>query len=904
MTLGVETPFRIVSGDGVSVTFAPGFTWSAASDVVATVGGVPAAFTLVAGNVVFASAPPVGTANVVIKRVTPRNQQTTFTYNGAFSSAALGVGLDRLGRQVQEIGAAVDRALVVPMGETPAALPPAASRALTLLGFDATGAAITLPIAGNYAAPTVELPSVVGPLGLIYATISGAVMFVTTKDYYGDGLEIRAAARWQRSPVQAAGNGRRQSADGAWWQIAECVIDYRMLGGRASDRTTNSAAAINEALAFANGQYPGNPFSGGRKVVIGAPAQIVAYPAYSGAACVASQIVVGPGQTLEIEVGAEVLALNTFAAAGGAPNALVTTAYTGNWQALNTAIIVNGTLNCNSVTNGIILGSGANIVVDTRQGQVTNVLKFGVQAGDPTSGTYTVFQCLFLLGSLYTTPVATYAAAQTANDPASIGIWLTSKSSDNRILGGVPIGFRTGYQDDGADNDMSWVHPFSNGGGARWFGPMVTAFQLNGANALITGIEADTPTAMGNPGITATYGLVFGSAATGYKVKGYQCFLNFDDPGSNTHFSDGLCSALYWSAADQSGSNSVDGALIDSASTSIRYNWGVNGSGGVSFFVRTGVTYSGRARFVGGPSGDGRGALNRPNITSTITAYRQHNWLDNSAFDIWQRGTGPIDCSAASTLVPTADRWLSFADGTAGATTRSVQRYTQTPAEAGSYNTMAASYAMQINAAGSATGSYWHIEQKFPLSYLQAFSQKRMTLQLAQKLISGALPAGIKVGLRQNFGTGGSPSADVFTEYATVAPGGSFGRQYITVTWPSIAGATLGTNGDGFASIYLALPITGTWSIAVTELSLTEGVEQTLYDYPDPAAELAKAQRYYEQVAIQSANGVRWASCQPKAHVPTASSSVGSVANTTANGTELTHTASVAATVTFTASEP
>ena len=744
-------------------------------------------------------------------------------------------------------------------------------------------------------ANAMSLPSITGAGGLTTTRVPPQVQIVQARDYYGDGKELYAGARWQRSPVQASGSGRRRSADGAWWQVAEHTIDPCMLGARCSDRTTDSTAAINEALSFANADLNDgfHPVSGARRVVLAAPCTTQTFQVANAAYCISNSIQVNNGGHFEVGTGAELLCLSGFSGlfAIGSSGA--------SMYGYGGSIIVKGLVNCNSVASGIWLRSGSGITVDTRSGNFTNVQLVGIQIGD-TSLTIPVYECKITLGRFSTTPVTTYAAAQTANSASSIGIWLTSLSSDNRIQFGEPLGFRTGYQDDGADNQMTGVHPYtagnSTGSHPTFYGPMTTCFALNGGSAMVSQIQADTPTSMGNAAITAVYGLVFGPNATGYKVRGYQCFLNYDDVGGGL-YSSGICTAILCNANDQNGTNSVDGAHFDSASSAIKYQYGISGS--PTFFVRKNVSLGSRAAFTTSAFNDYMSAFHRPDIGRTITADRRHNWIDNSAFAIWQWGVGPFNAGAsANVAIFGPDRWSSYSDGTG---TRAMQPLAVSLAEAAAFYQMQAANALQISQSDTPTGTYWHIEQKFPVSYLQALASKRMTLQFAVKVVSGTLPAGAKVGLRQSFGSGGS--ADVLTEYAFPAtPGANYTRQTATVTWPAITGKTIGAGA--FASMYFALPGTGTWTIAVTEVILTEGTEQPVYDYPDDADELRKAQRYYEQVAGMTVNGSQFVQCQPKANTPSCTATVGTVGTITANGALLTGTGNVATTLTFIASEP
>lgn len=908
------------NANGVTTAFPFSFPCQKTADVAVQVAGVKvtSGFTVSlnanqstnpGGTVTFTTAPSSG--QVYVYAALTFDQQTAFSLVVPWSAgtvAGQNAANDRAALRDQILARDLGRAIKAPLGEAPAALPAAASRANLYLGFDANGNPIAtsgtavdgilrgyLPIGQGSA--MVSYTSVTAAGGLAASIVPAVVTMVSVKEYYGDGLELNSGARWMVSPVQSSGSGRRQSADGRWWQIAEPVIDPCMLGARSSDRTTDSTTAILEALAFANadlGDGLSHDVSGARTVRLNPPAKNQSYQVANGAYCISAPLILNNGGSLEIAPGAELLCLGSFSGsmAIGTSN---TSAY-----GVGGSIIVKGFVNCNSVTSGIWLRSGVGFFIDTRSGVFVNCKIFGVQIGDPSLSS-PVYEAKIYLGRFTTTPVSTYAAAQTANDPTSIGLWMTSKSSDNRIHGGELIGFRTGYQDDGADNDMEGVHPYtfgnSTGSHPTFYGPLVTAFQLNGSSATIQNIEADTPTSMGNSGITDVYGLVFGSTATGYKVFGYQCFLNWDDAGASVG-SSGLCTAIMVNAFDQSGSNCVECGYFDSVSTSIAYKWGIAGS--PSYLVRRNIGYSSRAAFTGGVSGDIRGTLNRPDIQTTTTADRRRNWIRNSAFSLWQRGTS-FNVGAASTTVFGPDRWASYSDGSG---TRTISQYQATLAEASSYNVLSASYAMRVAQSASSGGTYWHIEQKISAGALQGLAQKRMTFQLAQKLNSGTLPSVIKVGLRQSFGTGGAPSADVFTEYAlAVVPGSSFGRQYVTVTWPSIAGKTLGTSG-WFASIYIALPITGTWDISLTEMMLTDGTEQVLFEYPDDGEELRDAQRYFEIVNGWTINGSTWVGCQAKANTPTVAATAGTVTQSTVNGALMTNASQAATTITFTASEP
>jgi hypothetical protein len=101
----------------------------------------------------------------------------------------------------------------------------------TLMQFESSGS-ISFGTKADVEAATID-PSVDAIHVLGYATA-------------GDG----GAAIYQRVGGEPTHNGKIQSADGAWWEIAEPLLDIKMFGAVA-DGSTDCAAALSSALALA-----------------------------------------------------------------------------------------------------------------------------------------------------------------------------------------------------------------------------------------------------------------------------------------------------------------------------------------------------------------------------------------------------------------------------------------------------------------------------------------------------------------------------------------------------------------------------------------------------------------------------------------------------------------------------
>lgn len=90
-----------------------------------------------------------------------------------------------------------------------------------------------------------------------YATIAAATAAVIPSSLHATGIQVLGyysaqdggGARYSYSAIMPTHPGRFQSADGAWWEIAETAPNVRMFGA-AGDGTTDDAAAITSALSY------------------------------------------------------------------------------------------------------------------------------------------------------------------------------------------------------------------------------------------------------------------------------------------------------------------------------------------------------------------------------------------------------------------------------------------------------------------------------------------------------------------------------------------------------------------------------------------------------------------------------------------------------------------------------
>lgn len=140
------------------------------------------------------------------------------------------------------------------------------------------------------------------------------------------------------------------------------------------------------------------------------------------------------------------------------------------------------------------------------------------------------------------------------------------------------------------------------------------------------------------------------------------------------------------------------------------------------------------------------------------------------------------------------------------------------------------------------------------------------TVSFWAKAASGTPKVAVEV--QQNFGAGGSPSADVQTYGGQVTLSTAWTRYSMTVSIPSISGKTIGTTNPGRLDIYLWVSA----GSAFNSRSGTLGIQSNTFDFwglqleagsnatafqtatGNPASELAACQRYYYRNLVGSTN--------------------------------------------------
>ena len=219
------------------------------------------------------------------------------------------------------------------------------------------------------------------------------------------------------------------------------------------------------------------------------------------------------------------------------------------------------------------------------------------------------------------------------------------------------------------------------------------------------------------------------------------------------------------------------------------------------------------------------------------------NKIINGDFGIWQRGTTFSNPTAGTY---TADRFVNSSDGTGATRTISRQTFTPGTAPVAGYE---GSYFLRNDVSVSPTGAtasniLHRIED------VRTFAGQTITVSFWGKAATAATYQ--CVALTQNFGSGGSTS--VATDPGVnISVTTSWQRFTQTITVPSIAGKTIGTNS--YLQIIIRCPLNSVFTFDIWGVQAEYGSKATPFQTASggsPQAELAMCQRYYQRYPATS----------------------------------------------------
>lgn len=224
------------------------------------------------------------------------------------------------------------------------------------------------------------------------------------------------------------------------------------------------------------------------------------------------------------------------------------------------------------------------------------------------------------------------------------------------------------------------------------------------------------------------------------------------------------------------------------------------------------------------------------------------NKLINGGFDIWQRG-GSLGPFTDEQYV--ADRWRIIKNDTVNYSVAQLAftlGQTDVPGNPRLYHRLTCN---SIGAANDFAITCQRIEN------VVTYSGITMTLSFWAKADQAfTINPGVgtnrgAVGILQNFGSGGSPSASVLTTIQqSQAVTTAWTKYTYTFTVPSVSGKTLGTTANSsYLEIYMFPLVAGNAgrSIDIANVQLESGPIASSFEQRPIGTELALCQRYYEQ---------------------------------------------------------
>jgi hypothetical protein len=234
--------------------------------------------------------------------------------------------------------------------------------------------------------------------------------------------------------------------------------------------------------------------------------------------------------------------------------------------------------------------------------------------------------------------------------------------------------------------------------------------------------------------------------------------------------------------------------------------------------------------------------------TNLVSSSGTGNAIINGAFDIWQRGSTFTNQTNGAF---SADRWRANTTNN----TLDVSRSTFT---LGSAPLAGLDGKFFATIAAEASDSDARLIQ--PIEGVQNFSGQTITVSFYAK--STVTTDAIRyIRIRQNFGTGGSPSTLVDTDSSAITLTGSWARYTATISLPSISGKTLGTDGNDRLEVHIGLKASTAQTLDLWGVQVEAGSTATAFrrNGANIADELASCQRYCQVLRNSTAGPVNYA---------------------------------------------
>jgi hypothetical protein len=236
-------------------------------------------------------------------------------------------------------------------------------------------------------------------------------------------------------------------------------------------------------------------------------------------------------------------------------------------------------------------------------------------------------------------------------------------------------------------------------------------------------------------------------------------------------------------------------------------------------------------------------------------ALSNRNLIINGAMQVAQRGTSVT--GQTSSAYHTVDRWETSGSG-------STYNQSQQAVPLGDSTVGSFQYFLrhEVTTGDDFSGLVYKVED------VRSVPEGTVTLSFYAK---GTNPGNGQISMtaRQDFGTGGSPSSDVIATTQAFTLTSNWQRFEFQITVPSLTGKTIGTNNDSFYKFQLTQPssddTSNAWTLDITGVQLEVGDTATPFEHRSYGDELARCQRYYQQVLKANtafAIGVNYTSTQ------------------------------------------